>query len=102
MKSTLAISFLLLYGLTLIRPILPLVDYYIRLERYKKECINKARPELLCNGQCILMQRLKAANVQGREPSAPAPVKINLQDNPINICEESAYELTLFLSSDTE
>jgi hypothetical protein len=38
----------------------------------------------------------------GAEPSAPAPVKINLQDNPINICEESAYELSLFLSSDTE
>jgi len=101
-KSTLAISFLLVYGLTLIRPVIPLVDYYIKLERYKRDCINKNRPELLCNGQCILIQRLKAANVQGREPSAPAPIKINLQDNPINIFEESTYDLSLSLSSDTE
>lgn len=37
-----------------------LVDYKINNDRYKKNCINKYRPYLHCNGKCQLMKKLKA------------------------------------------
>lgn len=83
MKQIIAIIFVTLYGLALVRPALPLVDYYVQLEAYKARCINKTRPEMKCNGQCILMQRLKAMQNEQPEPTAPAPVKVNFEDYPI-------------------
>jgi hypothetical protein len=85
----------MLYGLALIKPTLPLINYYIKLEEYKRNCVNKAKPEMHCNGQCILMQKLRAFNALEQEPVAPVPVKINLEDYPIGICEEFAAAKSL-------
>jgi hypothetical protein len=99
MRSISAVSFLVLYGLAMIRPAFPLIDYYIELEEYKRNCINKTKPEMHCNGQCILMQKLKAFSAQEQEPAAPAPVKINFEDYPIAICEEFVPATSLLISS---
>lgn len=88
MRSAIAIVFVTLYGFALLRPAFPLLDYYVKLEEYKALCINKARPEMKCNGQCILMQRLKAMGIETQEPAAPAPVKINFEDYPIGFIGE--------------
>lgn len=79
-EKRLAVILLLVYGVALVKPVLPLVDYYLVMEVYLEQCINKHRPELHCNGQCILMQKLKALNGEAKTPQAPAPVKITLQD----------------------
>ncbi len=89
MKQVIAIAFVALYGFALVRPALPLIDYYVQLEAYKAKCINKARPEMKCNGQCILMQRLKAMHASQPEPAAPAPVKVNFEDYPIGFIDPS-------------
>lgn len=34
------------------------MDYQINLTEYLAQCINQNRPELHCNGQCILMQKI--------------------------------------------
>lgn len=45
-----------------------LVDYWFNLEHIKTVlCINKDRPELKCNGQCYLMQHLKANEQKEKE-----------------------------------
>lgn len=36
------------------------LDYELNLPEYLAKCINKDRPELNCNGQCVLMQRIKS------------------------------------------
>jgi hypothetical protein len=87
MKRSVAIVFTLLYGIALIRPAFPLVEYYIKMEVYIEQCTNKKRPELHCNGQCILMQKIKAMNIETQEPTAPAPAKINFEDYPIGFVE---------------
>lgn len=87
MKTSVTTVFIILYGIALIRPAFPLLDYYIKMEIYLEQCTNKKRPELHCNGQCILMQKLKALNVETQEPSAPAPAKINFEDYPIGFVE---------------
>lgn len=98
MKSIAVILFLLLYGLALIRPAFPLLDYFIQLEEYQAKCVNKARPELACNGQCILMQKLKAAGIGIEEPlTPPAPAKINLEDYPIGIIPPPNDAVSFFI-----
>jgi hypothetical protein len=94
MRSANAIIFVVLYGFALVRPALPLLDYYVKMEEYKALCINKARPEMKCNGQCILMQRLKAMNIETQEPAAPAPVKINFEDYPIGFIIDGHHRIS--------
>ena len=89
MKTTIAILFLFLYGLALLKPAFPLIEYYSKMEIYLANCTNKKRPELHCNGQCILMQKLNAINqVMPDSPSPPAPAKINFEDYPIGFIDE--------------
>lgn len=35
------------------------VDYQIHLPEYLAKCINKAKPQLQCNGQCELMKQVR-------------------------------------------
>lgn len=34
-------------------------SYYVNTADYAKNCINKARPKLHCNGKCQMMKKLK-------------------------------------------
>jgi hypothetical protein len=34
-------------------------SYYVNTAGYAKDCINKAKPQLRCNGHCQLMKKLK-------------------------------------------
>ena len=88
MKTTITIVFIALYGIALIRPAFPLVEYYLKMEVYLEKCANKKRPELHCNGQCILMQKMRAMNAESQDQSRPAPAKINFEDYPIGFVEE--------------
>lgn len=35
------------------------LEYEIHLPEYLSKCINQDRPQLLCNGQCVLMEKIK-------------------------------------------
>ncbi len=46
----------------LIKPIFPLVDYVVNYEYITKTlCVNKAKPQMNCNGKCHLMKELAKA-----------------------------------------
>jgi len=36
-----------------------LVEYRVRLPEYLAKCANRGRPELHCDGQCLLMQKVR-------------------------------------------
>ena len=42
------------------------VGYLIQKEEYMKRCVNKARPQLRCNGKCQLMQKIKEQEERDR------------------------------------
>lgn len=45
------------------RPLIPLVDYAVNYEYIKDNlCVNKAKPELNCNGKCYLGKELSKTN----------------------------------------
>jgi len=94
MRVRLAIGFIILYLVALCRPVAPLIEYYANKDFFATVlCINKDKPELKCNGQCILMQKLKKA-VQEESSSAPIP-KVNFEDYPIGFISlsESFHQL---------
>lgn len=54
-------AYILLVALTLqsfYRSIMA-VEYQIHLPEYLAKCINKDQPQLHCNGQCVLMKKIK-------------------------------------------
>ncbi len=75
--------FLTLYLVALVRPLAPILDYQVNRDFFAEVlCINKAKPELNCNGQCALTQKLKQAQKDETQPVS-APNIIKLDDYPI-------------------
>lgn len=46
-------------------------EYYLNTSAYAKNCINKARPQMHCNGKCQMMKKIK----QEEKKSAQVPEK---------------------------
>lgn len=44
-----------------------LADYYINTAAYAKNCINKARPKLHCNGKCQVMKKIQEEEKKEQE-----------------------------------
>lgn len=44
-----------------------IASYYINKQAYLKNCVNKYRPQLKCNGQCQLMKKLKKEEKKDQE-----------------------------------
>ena len=59
-KNISALVLLLAFGLQCFNKTFIVVDYYSNTEAYAKECINKSRPKMHCNGRCAMMRKLKA------------------------------------------
>lgn len=38
-----------------------MIDYYADIESYVAQCINKDKPTLQCDGQCLLAEKIAAA-----------------------------------------
>lgn len=36
-----------------------IADYYLNTSKYAKNCVNKAKPKLKCNGKCQLMKKIQ-------------------------------------------
>lgn len=55
------------------------LDYYTNRLAYAKDCVNKARPQLHCDGKCQLMQKIKAQEKKEQEnQEKKAELKVSL------------------------
>lgn len=73
MKSAIASLLIFVSTIPILGNLALLADYYVHLEIYKIECINKAKPELKCDGKCHLKEfaSIENANTTQQEPVAP-------------------------------
>jgi hypothetical protein len=85
LRSTSALIFVVLYGIALIRPAMPIVDYYIKLDKYLEQCANKETS--FCKGQCVLMQKIQMLDNRSHADVPPLPVTINMQEYPVAIID---------------
>ncbi len=83
MNRTLSIFLLVLYSSSLLRPVLPYLDYLINYEYISSVlCINKNKPTSSCNGKCYLNEKL--SQVADRQiPKDEATSPIDLEKHPI-------------------
>ncbi len=85
LRNASALLFVLLYAVALIRPAMPIVDYYIKLDKYLQQCVNKETS--YCHGQCVLMQKIQMLEKPATTDSPPLPVTINMQEYPVALIE---------------
>ncbi|HRP57433.1 hypothetical protein [Agriterribacter sp.] len=60
-------------------------DYYVNTAGYAKNCVNKARVELHCNGKCQMAKELK----QQEEREQQSPVEGNSYKTPVFLFSKS-------------
>ncbi|MBO9573826.1 MAG: hypothetical protein J7497_16690, partial [Chitinophagaceae bacterium] len=46
------------------------LGYIVQQKEYMKQCVNKARPQMHCNGKCLLMKKIEE---QEKKERAQAP-----------------------------
>ena len=66
---------------------LVITDYCINTEAYSKNCINKTKPELNCNGKCQMNQKIAAveeSDMSTNHKSLTENKKINLYNYNAN------------------
>lgn len=58
-KRPIAILLLLTFSAQIFSSPFIMLDYYLNTAAYAKNCINKARPRLHCNGKCQAMKKIR-------------------------------------------
>ncbi|MEL6699750.1 MAG: hypothetical protein AAFP89_26170 [Bacteroidota bacterium] len=81
---------LMIYIWGLAAPFVPLIDYVFKYDYYKNVlCVNRDKPDLSCNGQCVLMQKLQ----QEADKQKPAPVTFSPEEDlPLYAFDEWTYD----------
>ena len=74
---------------------IPMADYMVNLEAYKKACVNKAKPKLQCNGKCQMLKKVKK---QEGDSEASAPV-LKLNQLEVVLSSESFFPILTILAT---
>ena len=70
MRQQISIFLVILYSAILLRPVLPIINYYVQLEAYKAQCVNVRKQVLECEGTCHLQSQIRQ-NSADSEPIVP-------------------------------
>ena len=46
-----------------------MLDYFVNTASYAKNCVNKARPKMHCNGQCQVMKKIREQEKKDQQDS---------------------------------
>jgi hypothetical protein len=92
-NQVLGIFFYLLYLLAMVRPLVPIIEYYANYNYIATVlCENKDKPYLECNGKCYLQKQLNEVNHDNHNHNSTIP-KINFDDYPVSPLQSFSYNL---------
>ncbi|MDX2248563.1 MAG: hypothetical protein SF052_17390 [Bacteroidia bacterium] len=78
------------------RIVFPFIDYTLNKEYVQKVlCINKSRPQLHCNGKCILSLRIQKAFDEEQTDSTPLPQPVKIKIPSLEIIENTSESFFL-------
>lgn len=69
------------------------IDYYVNKSDYLAKCVNKNRPSLKCNGQCLLMKKIRAKEKQDQKDAEKR------MEYKIEVLDSNKFELSLDASA---
>ncbi|MBE0391481.1 hypothetical protein [Flavobacterium sp. PL002] len=85
-----------------LKPILPVIDYAVNYEYISQVlCINKAKPELKCNGKCHLMKELAKASDDDKSTSSEKKQSTNPFVD-LFVAEVASYYYLVFQKTATQ
>lgn len=89
----LGIFFYLIYLLAMVKPVMPIIEYYANYDYIATVlCENKDKPYLECNGKCYLEKQLDKINHSDHDHKSTVP-QINLADYPISPIDQYSYQI---------
>ena len=92
-NQILGIFFYLLYLLAMVKPLMPIIEYYANYDYIANVlCENRDKPYLECNGKCYLQKQLNEVNHNNHEHKSNIP-QINFEDYPLSPLGEYTYHL---------
>lgn len=92
----LGIFFYLLYLLAMVRPIVPIIEYYANYDYIATVlCENRDKPYLECNGKCYLESQIKKNNHNNHDHKSTVP-QINLADYPVSPLDQYLLKIVEF------
>ena len=87
----LGIFFYLLYLLAMVKPLVPVIEYYANYDYIATVlCENRDKPYLECNGKCYLEKQLNEVNHTDHDHKSTVP-QINFDDYPISPLDQFSY-----------
>lgn len=89
LQRTIAFLLLLAFFTSTFSRLFVVADYYVNTERYYAKCVNKARPQLKCNGKCQMSKKIQAE--ENKEQKNPG-LKLDLRSELVT---HFAIELNL-------
>ncbi len=69
-KKVFALILLIAFTMQTFGRALVVIEYYTNTSAFAKNCINKARPRLHCNGKCQMMKKLKEEEKKQQDQSS--------------------------------
>lgn len=88
----LGIFFYLLYLLAMVRPVLPVIEYYANYDYIATVlCENKDRPYLDCNGKCYLQKQIQNVNHDNHDHKSTIP-QIDFEKYPVSPLDFFTYQ----------
>ncbi|HEY9221869.1 MAG TPA: hypothetical protein VIO43_09890 [Lutibacter sp.] len=90
------IFFYLLYLLAMVRPLVPLMEYYANYDYIANVlCENRDKPYLECNGKCYLEKQLNKANHNDHDHKSTIP-QIDFEKYPVTPLGQFSYNIKKF------
>ncbi len=93
-NQLLAIFFYMLYLLAMVKPIMPLLEYYANYDYIAAVlCENRDKPVLECNGKCYLQSQIEKNDFKSSQEHNSSVPLISLDDYPISPLHSFAYKI---------
>lgn len=94
-NQVLAIFFYTLYLLAMVKPIMPLLEYYANYDYIVTVlCENRDKPALECNGKCYLQSQIKKIDFKNSHNHNSSEPLISLEDYPVSPIDKFSYKIT--------
>lgn len=101
-RNLIALFFIFVTASPVITKVGLITNYYLKLEQYQKNCINKAKPALKCNGNCQLAKELKLTEntqPQNSQPDFPGNLfqeTVSYMPEVLNFCFDQTVEQNIY------
>lgn len=90
----LGIFFYLLYLVAMVKPVLPVIEYYANYDYIATAlCENKDKPYLECNGKCYLQKQIEKLNREHDHEHNSTVPSISLKDYPVSPISYFSYQI---------